>query len=59
VLVLESGRDEAIPHAVVEAYLRACPRARHEVIRDATHRLTDPAWEAEFVRLLQEWFTTL
>jgi pimeloyl-ACP methyl ester carboxylesterase len=59
VLVLESGRDEAIPHAVVEAYLRASPRARHEVIRDATHSLSEPAWQAEFVRLLQEWFTPL
>jgi uncharacterized protein len=57
VLVLESGRDEVIPHAVVEAY--AAAGARHEVIAEATHRLADPAWEAAFVELLTDWFRPL
>jgi uncharacterized protein len=59
VLVLESGADEVISHATVEAYLSATRRARLEVIPEATHRLTNPAWEATFVRLLLEWFADL
>jgi uncharacterized protein len=57
VLVLESERDEVIPHAAVEAYVAA--GAQHAVIAGATHRLSDPAWEAEFVRHLTEWFQPL
>ena len=54
IMVLESERDEFIPHAVVEAYLEAFPRARHDVIAGATHALTEPAWQdsAEFVGCL-------
>jgi pimeloyl-ACP methyl ester carboxylesterase len=59
ILVLESGSDEVIPHATIEAYLRACPGARHEVIAGATHRLAEPAWNARFVELMLEWFTPL
>ena len=58
-LVLESGRDEVIPHAMIEAYLGAVPGARHELIRDATHDLAEPAWEDEYRRLIVEWFRPL
>jgi pimeloyl-ACP methyl ester carboxylesterase len=59
VLVVESGRDEVIPHAMVKAYLERCQHAGHEIIAEATHRLADPAWEAQFVRLVLEWFAPL
>ena len=58
-LVLESGRDEEIPRATIEAYVHAAHAVRHEVIEEATHRLTDPRWEATFVRLLVDWFGAL
>ncbi len=56
VLVLESERDAVIPHATIEAYLAASPRVRHEVIADATHNLSDPAWRAQFTGRIVSWF---
>lgn len=59
VFVLEGGDDKAIPSTMVQAYVRAGQRVRHEVIPGATHRLTEPAWEATFVGFLLEWFSDL
>lgn len=56
VLILESEHDELIPHAVVEAYLSACRQGRHEVIRGAGHRLSEPRWKAEFIEIIARWF---
>jgi uncharacterized protein len=42
VLVVESANDEVIPAAVIAAYLRACPRARHVVLPGAGHVLDQP-----------------
>jgi uncharacterized protein len=58
-LVLESGCDEAIPHEVVAAYVAAARDVRYEVIAGASHALTDPAWDAVFVRLIVEFFGQL
>jgi uncharacterized protein len=56
VLVVESGRDEVIPHTTIATYLEACGgRARHEVIDGATHALTDPRWQQAFVDLIVDW----
>jgi uncharacterized protein len=59
VLVLESGEDELIPHAVIETYLKVCPQARYEVIPDATHGLEKPEWNEAFVSILIDWFEEL
>jgi dienelactone hydrolase len=59
VLVVESGRDEVIPHGVIDAYLDACPEALHAVLPDATHSLRDPAWNETFIRLIVDWFAKL
>jgi len=59
VFVLEGGADEAIPPAMVQAYVGAARRVRHEVIPEATHRLAEPAWDAAFVGFLVEWFSSL
>jgi pimeloyl-ACP methyl ester carboxylesterase len=57
VLILESGRDEEIPHEFVEAYLAACQgRARYEVIPEATHSLTDERWQRQFIETIVRWF---
>jgi uncharacterized protein len=59
VLVLESEHDEVVPAAAVRAYVAAGPNVRHDVLAGAGHRLAEPAWEADFVRRLLEWFTPL
>jgi pimeloyl-ACP methyl ester carboxylesterase len=59
VLVLESGRDEVIPHAMVEAYLAAGRHVHHAVMPGLGHRLATPAAEAEFVEHLLAWFAPL
>jgi pimeloyl-ACP methyl ester carboxylesterase len=56
VLVVESGADEVIPHAVVAAYLTACPRAAHVLMPDATHALTEPAWRQRFLYEILRFF---
>jgi uncharacterized protein len=59
VLILESERDEVIPHAIVKAYQSAFPRATHRVIPDASHELADPAWRAAFLNSILFWFDQL
>jgi len=60
VMVVESGEDEVVPKATIEAYLEACGgRARHEVIEGASHALTEPQWQRAFVDLIVEWFHDL
>ena len=59
VLIVESEKDEVIPHASIEAYLRLSPGSQHQVIPNATHALTDPAWDAAFVASISSWFKDL
>jgi pimeloyl-ACP methyl ester carboxylesterase len=59
VLVIESEHDEVIPRAVVEAYLSACPQARHAVIPGAAHALSDPTWSKAFLALILAWARAL
>jgi pimeloyl-ACP methyl ester carboxylesterase len=59
VLILESEHDEVIPHSVIEAYLRGCPRAQYEVLAGAKHALTEPTVEAAFVATIIRWFAGL
>jgi pimeloyl-ACP methyl ester carboxylesterase len=58
VLIVESEHDELIPHSVIEAYLRECPRAQHEILRGARHGLSETD-EVAFIRILGEWFSAL
>lgn len=55
VVLVESEHDEVIPHSVVEAYLDACPQARHELIAGAAHALREPAWNEAFLALVLAW----
>ena len=59
VLVLESGSDEVIPHDVIDVYLRACPKARHVTIPDASHALTRPEWKERFIQEILAFFREL
>jgi len=56
VLIVESERDEIIPHAVVEAYLSACRNGRHELMPDVGHRLDSERSRALFIQIVVEWF---
>lgn len=56
ILVVESERDEIIPHAVVEAYLSAYRNGRHEVMPDVGHRLDTERSRALFMQVIVEWF---
>jgi len=56
ILIIQSERDEIIPEAHISAYLRANPRAIKEVIPEATHALSNPAWDRLFVRYIVNWF---
>jgi uncharacterized protein len=56
ILIIQSERDEVIPEAHISAYLRANSRARKEVIPDAMHALTNPAWDRLFIQYIVDWF---
>lgn len=58
-LVVESERDEVVGPDVVAAYLAAAPHARHRVLAQAGHALTDPSWRAAFERLVLDFFADL
>jgi hypothetical protein len=58
-LVLESGADEVISHAVIERYLAAGAQVSHHTIDGATHRLTREEWKAAFNKEILEWFKDL
>jgi uncharacterized protein len=59
VLIVESGKDRSIPHSNIVAYLNACRHGEHDVIPEAGHTLTDPAWNAAFVQMIIRWFSGL
>lgn len=59
VLVVESERDELIPHEVVEAYVRSRAGIGHEVIAGAAHAMSEPAWNREYLALILEWARAL
>lgn len=56
ILVLESERDEVIPHSIVAAYLAAGPTVRHETIPGAGHSLREEPWRVAFVEAIVAWF---
>lgn len=59
ILIVQSERDEVIPESYISAYLRASHRAQKEVIPDATHALTNPAWDRVFIRYIVDWFRNM
>lgn len=59
VLIVESERDQVIPHQVTDNYLRAFGAAHsltHRVIRGADHALDRDAWRRRYGRILRDWF---
>ena len=58
-LVVESERDETIPHRIVDTYLDALTHGQHRVIAGASHDLARDDWRAEFRQILVDWFRPL
>jgi uncharacterized protein len=56
VTIVESENDEVISHDTIAAYLAALPRAVHVIQPGAPHALTDPAWRADFQRIVVDFF---
>lgn len=62
VLVVESERDQIIPHAVISNYLDACVKPRsmtYRVLKDADHGLTEVTAQRAYTALLVNWFTEM
>jgi pimeloyl-ACP methyl ester carboxylesterase len=62
VLIVESGRDDVIPHEVIGNYRNAFKHARsitYRVIHDADHGLTNPAWRHAYTTMLVNWITEM
>jgi pimeloyl-ACP methyl ester carboxylesterase len=55
-LIIQSERDEVIPESHILAYLGSNSRAEREQIREATHALTCPVWDEQFIRYIVSWF---
>lgn len=59
VLLVESEHDEVIAPAVVGTYLAGQPAIERVVLPGAGHALTEPAWRADYQRLLVGFFADL
>jgi pimeloyl-ACP methyl ester carboxylesterase len=62
VLLVESGEDAIIPHAVIESYREAFRNAKsltYRVIEKADHALTDPSCREAYTAVLVNWITEM
>ena len=62
VLLIESERDDIVPHAVINSYKEALIRPRsmtYRMIGNADHGLTDPASQRAYTALLVSWMTEM
>jgi uncharacterized protein len=58
VLVVESEKDDIIPHPVIANYLAACTRAQsvtYRMIKGADHSLSDASWQRTSTSFLLQW----
>lgn len=59
ILIIESEKDEVIPHSVIENYLGVISdkrRLTYKIIKNARHSLTDEKLDKEYLHLLKNWF---
>lgn len=60
ILIIESEKDEIIPHSVIENYLNSISDKRkltYKIIKNARHSLTDEKLDKEYVALLKRWLS--
>ena len=58
VLIVESARDDIVPHPVMHNYARAFAHAHSltaRIIDDADHALSDPKWRDAYTKILVGW----
>jgi dienelactone hydrolase len=58
VLIVESERDDTVPHPVITSYREACVQARsltYRCLEGADHGLTDDASQRAYTALLTQW----
>ena len=59
ILIIESEKDELIPHQVVENYLNSVKnknKLKHIVMKNVGHNLKDEKTQQEFIKILTDWF---
>jgi uncharacterized protein len=62
VLIVESERDDVVPHPVIANYMAAFERAHsvtYRVIAGADHGLSEPPWQQAYTSLLVSWATEM
>lgn len=62
VLLIESERDDIVPHAVINSYKEALMRPRsmtYRIINDADHGLSDPVGQRAYTALLVSWMAEM
>jgi hypothetical protein len=62
VLLVESERDDVVPHPVIESYLSACVHARsltYRVLEGADHGLSQEPWRLAYTSVLVSWLTEM
>jgi pimeloyl-ACP methyl ester carboxylesterase len=62
VLIVESGHDTTIPHAVIENYRDAFGNARsltYRLLDEADHALSNPSWRLAYTAILVNWITEM
>jgi len=62
VLLIESERDDIVPHAVINSYKEALIRPRsmtYRMISNADHGLSEPASQRAYTALLVSWMTEM
>lgn len=60
-LLIESEKDQLIPHSIIEEYKNALmdkKRVPVSVIKQADHALSKKRWKKEFINILMNWFKT-
>ncbi|MDO8583503.1 MAG: alpha/beta fold hydrolase [bacterium] len=59
VILIESERDQIIPHAIIALYKNAISdktKLTNKIIKGAGHHLSEEKWKQEFITILREWF---
>lgn len=62
VLIIESERDDIVPHEVIANYLEACMKPRsltYRVIHGADHGLSEDGMQRAYTALLVNWMTEM
>jgi pimeloyl-ACP methyl ester carboxylesterase len=62
VLIVESERDDVVPHPAVASFRAAFVNTRsltYRIIEEADHGLSEPVWQQAYTSLLVSWMTEM